>query len=1119
MTRTSLALSLLAVILSVAPAQKQYEPKIAAASEDGRRQMAGFQIDKAFEAKLFAAEPMLANPVCLWVDAKGRVFIGETFRQEQGGVPDNRSFSFWRDDDLKNQTLADRRSMYLTHRPHYAQQFTEHHDRIVRLEDRDGDGVADRSVVYADGFNDILDGTGAGILTRGSDLYYTCIPNLWKLTDSNDDGKVDRREILHTGYGIRIALRGHDLHGLVMGPDGRLYFSIGDRGYNIHTAEGQHLKCPWSGAVFRCELDGSNLEVFATGLRNPQELAFDDYGNLFTGDNNSDSEDKARIVYVVEGGETGWRMNFQYRGDRGGWVSEGWWKTRHEGQAAFLIPPLAHLGSGPSGFTSYPGTGLPKQYDGTFLMCDFRGGRRNSGIRSLKFEPDGAGFKVVETGQLLWSCLATDVDFGPDGTLFVSDWVSGWTGPGKGRVYTFRHKDAAARAAGDETARLLSSDWKKRDLRSLSGLLAHRDRRVRLEAQYELVARGSSGLRVLVDAAVPRTNDRMARIHGLWGIGQIARTDPAGFREALDVWGELGLASLTLDDDDEVRAQAVRVLGELDVPDVMDADDLTTLLTDRSPRVRYFAAMNLGRIGGAKAVTPLMALVRENDDEDPFLRHACIMGLTRIADENGMAAHVNDASSAARLAAVLTLRRLKSPRVAEFLRDADGYVATAAARAIYDVPIMDAFPALASALGASPMPSLPFARRAVCAAEQIAEPAHVSLLAAFVTRADVPEEARAEAMAALTDWNEHREFERILNMYRDRPAAASPAKVVSAHIAGLLESAPSSVRRQAVVFAVKHGLKDHVGRLLAIVEDKKADVPTRIEALKGVAELSRDDLQRAVDLALASGNTRLRAEVAALLPRISKDLTLHFIAGTFESGSTEERQAGIRTLANMKTKRADEMLSAAMDRLLAGEQPPETWLELLEAAKKRGAHHGPLKDRLSKWQASLSADDPIAKYRAALRGGNARRGRRIFLNKTETSCRRCHQVGNLKPTDPNVMAGPDLSSIGSEKDREYLLRAIVAPNAEIAAQFQDWLVETRDDDVYRGRILSENDEELVIEVKEFGEDPEKVTVKKSEITFRKRENSSMPEDLITKLDSSELRDLIEFLASQKAKRK
>src|SRR5262249_9388613 len=157
---------------------------------------------------------------------------------------------------------------------------------------------ADKSVVVADGFRDPLDGTGAGLITRDGELWYTCIPNLWRM---RVDGSA--RETLLNGFGVRISYRGHDMHGLRFGPDGERDFSIGDRALNVVTKEGSRVAETQCGSVMRCDPDGTHFELFATGLRNPQELAFDEHGNLWTGDNDSDAGDGSRFVYVVEGGD------------------------------------------------------------------------------------------------------------------------------------------------------------------------------------------------------------------------------------------------------------------------------------------------------------------------------------------------------------------------------------------------------------------------------------------------------------------------------------------------------------------------------------------------------------------------------------------------------------------------------------------------------------------------------------------------------------------------------------------------------------------------------------------------------------------------------------------------
>src|SRR5690606_13315117 len=148
---------------------------------------------------------------------------------------------------------------------------------------------------------------------------------------------------------------------------------------------------------------------------NPQELAFDDFGNLFTGDNNSDAGDRARLVYCVDGGETGWNMNFQTLEGanlRGPWNQEGLWHLQHEGQPAWILPPVAHIAAGPSGLVHYPGAGLPDGYDGHFFLCDFRGGASHSAVLTFTVKPRGASFEMVNARPFVGNVLCTDVNFG-----------------------------------------------------------------------------------------------------------------------------------------------------------------------------------------------------------------------------------------------------------------------------------------------------------------------------------------------------------------------------------------------------------------------------------------------------------------------------------------------------------------------------------------------------------------------------------------------------------------------------------------------------------------------------------------------------------------------------------
>jgi len=1087
-----LASTLLAVPGETAPPPPE-APQVADASDEAEQAMSGFRLPPGLKVELWAAEPMLANPVAFCLDHRGRIYVCETFRQSRG-IEDNRGHAHWLDDDLAAQTVEDRLAYIRRHLGEKAEEYTRYDDRVRLLADTDGDGRADRATVFADRFNSIVEGTAAGVLAHGDRVYLTCIPHLWLLQDRDGDGRADVRQSLSYGYGVRFAFRGHDMHGLVLGPDGRLYFSIGDRGLNVKQGD-KHFVNPESGAVLRCELDGSNLELFATGLRNPQELAFDDYGNLFTGDNNSDSGDQARWVHVVEGGDSGWRMAYQYLPDRGPFNREKIWHPARDDQPAYIVPPVINIASGPSGLAWYPGTGLPEHFRGRFLLVDFRGGPANSGIRSFRVRPKGAGFELIDAEETIWNVLATDVDFGPDGAIYLSDWINGWNGEGKGRIYRFSAPETAATPIVQEVKRLLAEGFSQRPREELTSLLAHADRRVRQGAQFALAERNEAQA---LAAVATGSGPPLARIHALWALGQIARAQ--GSPEPV-----AGVAlALLADGDAEVRAQAARVLGEARAAAARDA--LVARLQDANARVQYFAAQSLGKLGSPEAIEPLLSLLEQNADRDRVLRHGAVMGLAGAAAGKPelLVPHARHSSPAARLGVLLALRRLAAEEISLFLDDPDPRLVTEAARAIYDLPLPAALPKLAALVSRGSFDDA-LMRRVLAANYRLGTPEAAEALAAYAARGNVPTALRLEALEMLGAWEHPSPRDRVLGMWRPTPPrpAAPASEALRRHLAGALKGS-EGVRALAGQVAARLGIREVIPELESLLKDSAQPAEARANVLPALVALDAPNLEATARRALADPAPEVRAAARTLLAQREAPDAVSLLGQALEKGQRIERQAALAALATLRDPAAVGLLAGALEQLLAGRFPADAELDLLTAAAKR--NDPTLAEKLAAFEARRTPDDPAAAYRECLEGGVAARGRQLFFERSQLSCVRCHRV---QGTGGDV--GPDLSKIAIDKPRTYLLEAVVAPNKAIAKNYESVVVLDIEGRTHTGVLKAEDDRKLTLVTAEGAQ----VTIAKDRIEARKAGKSPMPEDITKYLTKAELRDLVEFLASLK----
>ncbi len=1250
------------------PEDRTATPTLAPASNEGEVRIKQFRLTPGLKVDLWAAEPMLANPVAFSVDEKGRVFTSETFRYRTS-VLDIRHYMFMLEDDLASRSIEDRLAQIRKWFGPDGEKALSNETEVIRLlEDTNGDGKADQSSVFADGFSSPLDGIASGVLARNGEVWFTDIPSLWRFrpATASESATMERdrtsltvsrlpapkeavlRSLPHVhgknlvaeellrGFGIRFSFTGHDLHGLKFGPDGRLYFSCGDRGAHIVTQEGTVIDLPDEGAVFRCEPDGSNLEVVHRGLRNPQELAFNEYGDLFTGDNDSDQGDRERWVQIVEGGDSGWRVGHQHAplGNAGMWNMERLWVPHFEGQAAYVIPPIANIGDGPSGLVHDYGTSLPEELTGRFLLAYFKGTSARSGVYSLKLRPVGASYQLVAHDEFVWNSLVPDVDLAPDGSIFFADWHEGWPKSNKGRLYRAYFPGVIADPVVQETAKLLGEGMAKRGEKELLGLLAHRDMRVRQEAQFELAARGPKSLKGLRLTAYKASN-QFARLHALWATGQIARKDSQRMSRSNSVIevALMKLVPLVDDSDPEVRSQAARVIGDGQLNNALDV--LAELLSDESLRVRYSALLGWNKIDGAGqgrifagSISNLFSEVfaelgekrslkvslfaseatRTVDKDsvrfsesykgaehfvgrafvsgDRLLVHAAsiILGQSRdqllsIYTSQGADTLVEqqEPNKVARLAAILAFRRIHSPCVNDseslarlsmqdmqnsepvislFLRDPDPLLVLEAARAINDVPITNALPALAAlaepakldallkqfaagkpapmrapAPGAirdvradQPLPwtnapldhLTPMLLRVVNANFRVGTAETARRLAALATRTDLPELIRTEALHALGTWAKPHPRDRIVGTYRPLPGRdAQPAReALGRALPALLSAAggtPAALSEAILIAATEAisrlGLTDATPRLVALVQDTAAPATARAAALRAFTQIENRKPELDILLAFAAKDSAepLRLAASKLGAELNPNDAVGQLTAKLTGGSLAEQQSAFASLGDLKSDAADAILAEWLDKLMKREVANEVMLDLVEAAAKRSA--GAVKSRLESYVKWKLPQDHLTPYREALFGGDAARGRKIFYENPAVACTRCHHIGN----DGGGNAGPVLDGLAGRVTREYLLESVVFPNRQVVEGFATALITLRDGTDYAGVIKSESGTEVILISPEDGE----LRLKKADIASRSTGLSGMPEGLGDLLSRQDLRDVIEFLGTLK----
>lgn len=1074
------------------------------------------------------------DPVAISFDPKGRAYVTQTMRRKANDL-DIRQNRDWLMDDLRFESTEDKVAFYKEKFTpenskanakrvkdynkdgiHDLKDLTALTEKVHLITDDDGDGFADSIYTYAEDLNHLIGGVAGGVLFHEGDVYVSPVPELVRFRDTDGDDKADEKEVIAAGFGVKIAYAGHDMHGLFVGPDGRIYWSIGDKGIRVKTEDGLDYRFPNQGGLMRCEPDGSNFEIYAHGLRNIQEASFDQYGNFFGVDNDADYPgEKERLIHIEQYLDAGWRSNWQYlRGRYNPWVDDTMHVPWAKGQPRWFTPPLSNYENGPAGFKFNPGTALSVDYQDYFFLTSAPNGQQ----WAFQVKPRGDSFEMVNDHQIGKGVALVGLNFAPDGGLYGVDWGGGYPLNQKGAVWRIDVAENVAHPDRENTKTFLETDLSAIESDQLPTLvelmLLSPDQRVRLKGQLELAKRHDR--ETLRRFAHDSAFGQLGRIHAIWGLGQLIRRDKTSSED---------LTPLLTDTDPEIRAQAIRTMTDpfgrrlgLDrIPNPPGQSHALTprlieALQDPVQRVRIQALLGLGRIGDPEANEAILSLLarKEHDVSMTYLRHAGAIALAGAVPTDTLAKLKDHKSDFVRACTVIALRKRGDAAVAEFLADKDPVTAADAARAIHDGwMIPEAMPALAEAIHLHPE-NEGFTRRAINANLRLGGLESAQRVAEFVATGKGSDAILSAGIEALEHWSKPDPIDLVVGRYRELeprdPAIVSAA--VKSSLKSLLTSDSSIVRSGSMQLARDSKIPLSNDVLEAVILNTKGEAELRNEALRTIASQEGSNLAKIVEVMTSDREPLLQKTALEILATLSPDQAMEEIVSRLsKSKSLEVRQHAIQQLPQVN---GEKEITRLVSELVSGKLDPALQLDVLETAKNsKFASVTAISEPLSKWEAGLQAKiatDPASAYPFALAGGDAERGKSVFMNHAAAQCIRCHKVQDGKGSD----VGPNLKKIGKERDVAYLLESLVDPQKVVTEGYGNISLTLKDGSSVAGQFRKEEKGHVVLRDPEGKE--KKISLDK--IKEKSPVVSTMP-PMGFILSKGELRDVVAYLASLK----